>query len=437
MLSASLWRRVLGVEKTVIEGVDFDDEQEAVTVRVWPTRGAASRCGKCQRRSPGFDAGAGRRKWRSLDSGTVQVFIEADAPRVRCRDHGVVVAHVPWARHGAGHTRAFDDMAAWLAVHCSKSAVTELMRIAWRTTGAIVERVAEGLAAGRDPLDGLRRIGVDEVSYKRQHKYLTVVIDHDTGALVWAAKGHSKEILGRFFDDLGPGRTAQLELISADQAPWIALTIAERAPAAVRCADPFHVVAWVTKALNQTRNETLRDAIAAARKEPPAPRGHPCAGVVSRPLRDHVKQLRGNRLPLLKNPESLTDDQRIKLTMIANTDPRLFHAYTLKEEIRLIFKLTSETAPAELDAWIIRARESGLDHFVKLSASIERERASILASIEHGLSNALIESTNTKIRLLTRIAYGFKNAEALIALAMLSLGKYRPQIPGRQPTHQS
>jgi transposase len=109
-----------------------------------------------------------------LDLGTVRVFVEVDAPRVCCPVHGVVVAAVPWARHGAGHTLAFDQTVAWLATVCSKSAVTDLMRIAWRTVGAIVARVWADTAGRVDLLAGLRRIGIDEISYRKGHKYLTV-----------------------------------------------------------------------------------------------------------------------------------------------------------------------------------------------------------------------------------------------------------------------
>jgi transposase len=103
----------------------------------------------------------------------------------------VVVAHVPWAKHDAGHTHAFDAQVAWLAVNGSKQAVTRMMRVAWRTVGAIVTRyrAAAQAAAGGDGLDSLTRIGIDEISYKRGHKYLTVVVDHDTADLVWAAEG--------------------------------------------------------------------------------------------------------------------------------------------------------------------------------------------------------------------------------------------------------
>ncbi|GAA3905340.1 hypothetical protein GCM10022382_10370 [Microbacterium invictum] len=169
-----------------------------------PDRGSVA-CGICRRRSPGYDTGPGRRRWRSLDLGTIQAFVEADAPRVQCRVHGVVVGAVPWARHDAGLTHVFDDQVAWLATRASKSTVVDLMRIAWRTVGSIISRV---WADADDRFDGLRRIGIDEISYKKGHKYLMVVVDHDTRRLVWAAPGRDRATVAEFFDLLGEDRCA-------------------------------------------------------------------------------------------------------------------------------------------------------------------------------------------------------------------------------------
>jgi transposase len=203
--SARLWAGLLGVEQAVVERVCFDEDEQALVVSVRPRKGVRRRCGRCGRRCPGFDQGEGRRRWRALDLGVVRAYLEAGAPRVCCPEHGVVVAAVPWARHGAGHTRAFDDTAAWLAVHTSKQAVGELLRVAWATVGRIVTRVVADAEAGRDRLAGLRRIGIDEVSYKKGHRYLTVVVDHDAGRLVWAAPGHDATTLGRLFRRPRPG----------------------------------------------------------------------------------------------------------------------------------------------------------------------------------------------------------------------------------------
>ena len=197
MRNARVWAGLFGVDHTVVERLEFDEDEQLLVAHVRPTRSRRGRCGRCDRRCRGYDRGEGRRRWRALDLGTVRAVLEADAPRVSCPEHGVVVAGVPWARHGAGHTYAFDDTVAWLAVACSKTAVTELMRIAWRTVGAIITRVSADLEASTDRLEGLRRIGIDEISYKRGHRYLTVVVDHDARRLVWAAPGRDKATLTR------------------------------------------------------------------------------------------------------------------------------------------------------------------------------------------------------------------------------------------------
>jgi transposase len=261
--SARVWKRLLGVEHTVVDHVLYDEEENLVLVaRMRPTR---SRRGLCLRRCPGN----GRRRWRTLDLGVAQAFLEAEAPQVRCRQHRVVAATVPWARHGAGFTRAFEDTAAWLATHTSRVGGGATPGAAWRSVGRICARVAAEQATKVDMLEGLRRIGIDEISHKKGQRYLTVVVDHDRGRLVWAAPGPCEATLERFFDTLGEARCAEVELVSADAAEWIAAVVARRCPAVVRCADPFHVVKWATDALDVVRREvwnTARKGTAVARE---------------------------------------------------------------------------------------------------------------------------------------------------------------------------
>ena len=432
MRDVSLWRSLLGVEKTVVERVEFDEASEVLVAHVRPTKRECGRCGICGRRSPGYDAGAGRRRWRALDLGTIRAELEADAPRVACPVHAVVVAAVPWARHDAGHTYAFDDQVAWLATRASKSTVVDLMRIAWRTVGSIVARVWGDIDATHDRFDGLRRIGIDEISYKKGHKYLMVVVDHDHRRLVWAAPGRNSATVGEFFDLLGEQRCAQITHVSADGADFIDTIVAARCPKAVRVADPFHVVKWATDALDEVRRQAWNDARALARTEPKRGRGRPGPDAPPRPGNERAKQLKGARYSLWKNPENLTDNQQVKLAWIAATDPKLYRAYLLKEGLRVVFQLPHDQAVEALDRWISWAQRCRIPAFVTLQKSIVKHRARILAAIEHNLSNGLIESTNTKIRLITRIAFGFKSAEALIALALLSLGGHKPALPGRR-----
>lgn len=430
MRNASVWRAVLGVENTVIEDVEFDEVDEVVVAQVRPRRAGRGRCGRCGTRAGWYDPGEGRRRWRTLDWGAVEVFLEADAPRVNCPAHGPTVRQVPWARHGAGHTRVFDQQVAWLATQCSKSAITRLMRIAWRTVGAIITRVWADTAPGIDAFARLRRIGIDEISYKRNHKYLTVVVDHDTGRLVWARPGHDRATLAEFFDALeasGDGRCAQITHVTADGAKWIANVVGDRCPKAVQCADPFHIVGWATEALDAVR----RDAWNHARRAGNTRRNGWAAGRRLFISTGHARALKNARYALWKNPDNLTDRQQAKLAWIAKTDPRLYRAYLLKEGLRTIFRLPPDEAAHALDRWIAWARRCRIEPFVQLQTRITKHRAEILAAIEHSLSNGLIESTNTKIRLITRMAFSFRSPDALIALAMLNLGGHRPTLPGR------
>jgi len=404
-----VWARLLGLRRAIVEDLTTGIEGEVI-VHVRPCWRERDRCGECRRRSPGYDLGEGRRRWRALDLGATLCFLEADAPRVTCRRHGVVVCAVPWARHGSRFTRAFEDQVCWLAVNTSKTAVAELMRVAWRTVGAILERVAAEAVRDVDLLDGLRRIGIDEISHRKGQRYLTVVVDHHTGRLVWAAPGRDRRTVLAFFDALGQERCKEIELVSADMAAWISGPIAERIPDAIRCVDPFHVVMLATNALDEVRREVWNEARRQGNLE-------------------LARELKGARFAVWKNPEHLTDRQAIKLATIQQTNARLYRAYLLKEQLRQIYRLPAAAAERLLDRWLMWARRCRLPAFVKLARTIREQRDGILAAIAHGLSNARIEQVNTQIRLIARRAFGFHSPQALIALAMLKLADLCPPLP--------
>ncbi len=289
------------------------------------------------------------------------------------------------------------------------------------TIDSVVARVWADTAGRVDLLAGLRRIGIDEISYRKGHKYLLVVVDHDTGRLVWAGKGADQASLTDFFTRLAPARCAQITHISSDSARWMSEVIAAHCPQAVRCADPYHVVTWATDALDQQRRIAWNTARGAAR-----------GNSRNRSPRGQTKALKDARWALGNNPDNLTDRQREQLAWIAKTNPALHRAWALKEGLRTVFAI-ARRSPAEaveaLDRWISWARRCRLPQFVKLAQRVVRNRDAIVASIEHGLSNALVESMNTKIRLIVRMAFGFHSAQAIIALAMLSLGGHRPKLP--------
>jgi transposase len=398
----------------VVEDVDLEVEtrqrrkqpvtEEVLVFTVRPTAAAAGRCSRCRARCPGYDAGNGVRRWRTLDVGSTKAYLQASAPRVSCREHGVVVAHVPWARPGAKCSYVFEDTCAWLAAHTALSVVTVFLRLAWRTVADIVARVVADGRETNDLLTGLARIGIDEIAYRKGHRYLTVIVDHGTGRLVWAAEGRNQQTLAKFFDELGTERAAELTHVSADGAEWIHAVVAERAPQAVICLDAFHVVVWAMKALDKVRVRTFATA-----------------GTRDRHAMWAVR----------KNPGDLSCEQRTSLASIATTNKTLYRAYLLKEQLREVFRVKGRTGRQLLAGWLSWASNSRIPEFVALARSIRRYRDLIWNTLDHNVSNARTEATNTHLRALTKRAYGFHSPEALIGMALLTRGGLCPALPGR------
>ena len=196
----------------------------------------------------------------------------------------------------------------------------------------------------------------------------------------WAAPGRDMATLRRFFDALGEQRCKLITHVSADAADWIADVVAERCPTAIRCADPFHVVAWATEALDAERRRAGNDARAIARSEPTRGRGRPTTNTASRPGHEHARKLKGARYALWKNPEDLTEHQTAKLACIAKTDTRLHRAYLLKEGLRHVFTVKGEQGKQALDKWICWARRCRIPVFVDLARRVVRHRAAINAT---------------------------------------------------------
>lgn len=320
--------------------------------------------------------------------------------RVCCPCCGVVVEKVPWALTASSRfTAPFEDAVAYLTQRCDKTSVQETMGIGWQTVGAIVERVVDRHQNG-DRLDRLRHIGVDELSYRKGHRYITIVVDQDSGMPVWAADGRSGKTLDAFFDELGPIRTKLLEVVSMDMSQAYISSVENRAPHAQIVFDRFHVQALVNKALDETRREEWR---------------------LLRDIGDEeAKQVKGLRWPLLKNPWNLTQNQADRLSTLQRDNARLYRAYLLKESFaEILDRQQPNVVKARLLEWLSWASLSRLPAFVSVARTIRKHLDDIVAYIRWHITNGLIEGINTKARMLTRRAFGFHSASAAIAMIML------------------
>ena len=350
---------------------------------------------------------------------------------MNCPKHGVVTAAVPWARHGSRFTKGFKDEAAWLSVHASHNTVSEFLRVEWHTVGGIGRRVYQELEAARPSrFNGLVNTGVDKTSYKKGHKYMTVVINHATASVVWCGKGFGKEVLSQFFELLTEEQRTSIRYVSADGARWIASCVEEYCPNAQRCVDPFHVVSWATDALDQVRREAWLEARRQDRDLPKRKPGHPAKGA-PKPKSKQSGTVKNLRYALLKNPEHLTENQQTQLQFLTKANPKLYRAYLLKEDLRLVLKAGPDEIAGALTKWMGWTQRCRIPVFRELRKKIKRHFAAIVAAAKFRLSNARSEAANNKIKLIIRTAFGFRNVDNMVATVMLSCSDCHPSLPGR------
>jgi transposase len=340
----------------------------------------------------------------------------------------VVTEAVPWARPRARHSRDFEDVVAWLAQRSDKTTISRLLRTSWETVAGIVTRVVAEQIDGRR-LSGLLRIGVDEVSYRKGHRYLTVVADHDqAGKVVWAAEGKNAATLEAFYDELGESGCAALEAVSMDLGAAFKKATDAKAPRARQCVDPFHLVALANEAISKARRWAWNLEREKAKSAPPRRRGRPPAD--SERPRDQARWIKHSRWALLKDPEQLLPSQLAVLHQLRRNKSVLYCCWQLKEGLRDLYRLAEpQDAPEHLDWWLAWACRSRIPAFVTLSKTVRANRERILAAVELGLSNSKLEGLNSKIRLINHRGYGHHSATAIIAMIYLCCGGLTITLP--------
>lgn len=217
MALKKLLKSILNVNCIKIINAEFDHVSSSLYIRVEITKGQRSRCPVCGRKCSGYDSTTEYRSWRALDFGTCTVYILSNVNRIQCPEHGIHTEQVPWAHHHSGFTREFEQQVAYLALHLNRTEVSKLMRINWRTVGMILSRTKDHLEPDSSiRFKDLKRIGIDETSYRKGHKYVTVVVDHDTDQVIWVGRGTGKDVLSSFFALLTQEQRESIELTSAD-----------------------------------------------------------------------------------------------------------------------------------------------------------------------------------------------------------------------------
>jgi transposase len=352
-----------------------------------------------------------RRRWRHLDLASHRLWLVYEIRRVRCPDCGVRTEAVPWSRPGARHTRDFEDTVLWLAARTDRTTVATLLRCAWDTVTAIINRTVDELLDERR-LGQIYRIGVDEICYRHPHKYLTIIGDHATGTVIGVQPGRGVDSLTDFYNQLTDDQRADIDAVSMDGSTAFRAATEATLPDAVICYDPFHVMQWTNRALD----EVFAAAVATNRADFTMSSG----------------QWRKARTALRTGAERLNPARHKLVDAITTQNHDIGTAWRLKEQLRQLFQIKHPArAPRYLRRWIRRATDSDIRPFILLGRRLELHFNGIINSIKLGITNGLIEGINAKIRLINARGYGHHSAKALTSMIYLSLGGLQIKLPTR------
>ena len=447
-------------------GEMYDEQQLHVHLR--PIRRYQGCCPICRQPCPGYDFKSAKESWwRAANLNGIPVYLFYKRRRIQCPEHGVLSEWLPWEDGNSRFTESFNNEVAWMALQMSRLAVSVITGINWRTVGNCIKAAHDRIEPDVSVrLRGLRRICVDETSYRKGHSYITVVYDMDRNQVIWVHENHGQEVFARFCED---------------GAKWIDSCTEQYFPNAKRCVDFFHVVEWANDALDKVRSgaaakarrEYSRQKEEFRRKEaeqaqrrtdaekelaampkrgrhskrrkeleaflheqealfeleksrdkklgrPPKEQISPEHQEILNILDQQAKDIKGSRYALGHKPENRTETQTEKLKLIENSFPDLYKAYQLKETLRLILHLKdSSLAAEELEKWYNDTSNCGLKPMLELADKIQRHRENILNAVHFQANSSKSESTNTTIKGLIKVARGFRNLDNMIALIYL------------------
>jgi transposase len=385
----------------------------AIEIRIRPRQGSRPVCSGCGCKRPGYDF-LPQRRFEFVPLWGIAVFFVYARRRVNCPGCGVKVERVPWAQ-GKNHLTVTYSwyLARWAKLLCWKQ-VAEVFNTSWDNVWRSVKMAVAWGLEHRD-LETVTAIGIDEISRKKGHKYVTLVYQIDAGCrrLLWVGKERTAKTLRRFFTEFGPERTARLLFICSDMwKPYLRI-IAQEAGHALNILDRFHIMTHVNKAIDKIRAKEAR-ALKAGGQEP---------------------ILTGSRWCLLKRPENLTDNQTVKLKELLGLNLKTVRAYLLKEDLQRFWSYqTAGWAGRFLDQWCRRTMRSRLEPMKKVARMLLAHRQLLFHwfKVKSRVALGAVEGFNNKAKLTSRKAYGYRSFDVLKVALYHTLG----DLPEPELTHK-
>lgn len=404
-MSTSLLYHGFGIRGYSYVKTEYEGGKVIFTVR---QDAHALRCAACGSRRV-IRRGHCQRRFRSIPIGSRPVQAVLDVPRVGCMDCGAVrQVRVGFAGERRSYTKGFERYVLELSRRMTIQDVARHLQVGWDVVKDIQKRSLCGRFKNIK-LKHLRQIAIDEISIGRGHRYLTVVLDLLSGAVVFIGDGKGAEALKPFWKRLKCART-KIEAVATDMSPAFISAVLTHLPKAVLVFDHFHIIKLFNEKLSALRRDLYREATEKLHKD----------------------VLKGTRWLLLKNPENLDakheESKRLHEALMLN-EP-LATAYYMKEDLRQLWEQPDrQAAQRVLDGWIRRAESSGIRMLKKFAHTLAAHYNQILNFYDYRISTGPLEGTNTKIRVLQRQAYGFRDAE-FFKLKIYALHETRYQLVG-------
>jgi transposase len=393
------FRRVCVVSQELV------DHQGPAVLTLVPDRRFAPLCSGCGRAVRAVHSES--RRWiRDLRLGEHEVLLELVQRRLRCSPCGGTRTEA----HDFvdSHRRVTKRLARYISDLCrllSVSAAAHHLGLDWKLIKACDKAVLEAEVGGTQT-SGLRLLAVDEIALRKHEQYMTVVLDYESGRVVWMGEGRRFDTLGSFFELMTPAQRQAIEAVAMDMWKPYAKAVRVYLPNARIIYDLFHVVA------NYNQHVLDRVRIAAYRK-----------------VRDGEarKVIKGTRFILYKNDQNLTESERPRLEALLEVNREIATAYVLKDALKEIWKLRSPwQARRALREWCALAIESGVPALIQFADQMKRHRKGIIAHAKYPIHTGRLEGTNNRIKVIKRIAYGFHDPD-YFAL------KVKQAFPGRLP----
>ena len=403
---SSLLRKTLALKGHKVRKVMETDG--VITARIVPRKNSRPVCSGCGKRRPGYDT-LPERTWRHVPLWGIPVVLTCRPRRVECPKCGIVVERMSWSEGKSTLSVPLTVVLSSYARLLPWQEVARLFGVSWNTVAAAVDSAVEYGLENRDT-DGVDAIGIDEISRRKGHRYLTMVYDLSNMRLLWCGEGRDKAALRAFFKTLSPEEKQAIKTVCCDMwQPYIDV-VAEEIPQATQVFDKFHLIKHLSEAVDQVRREEAREL----RQESP-------------------ETLKKTRYIFLKNPENLTDKQKIRLADLEKLNLKTNRAYLLKEAFRNFWDYRYQAwAESYLDQWIWWATHSRLEPMRDFAWMVKRHKEGILNYFRARVTNASVEGMNRKAKVVSQRAYGYRTVPTFQTALYHVLGG----LPMPETTHK-